>query len=35
MSDRLIIMKDGHVSAELPAPVNAKPTEFDIIKHMM
>ncbi len=35
MSDRIIIMKDGHVSAELPAPVNVKPTEFDIIKHMM
>ncbi len=35
MSDRIVIMKDGVVSAELAAPRTAKPTEVDVIKHMM
>jgi ribose transport system ATP-binding protein len=35
MSDRIVVMKDGRVSAELAAPAIAKPTEVDVIKHMM
>jgi ribose transport system ATP-binding protein len=35
MSDRIIVMKDGVVSAELASPTAAKPTEVDVIKHMM
>lgn len=35
MSDRIIVMKEGVVSAELGSPTAAKPTEVDVIKHMM
>jgi len=35
MSDRIVVMKDGRVTAELSAPTAAKPTEVDVIKHMM
>ncbi len=35
MSDRIVVMRDGRVTAELPAPTTAKPTEIDVIKHMM
>ncbi|QBJ96897.1 sugar ABC transporter ATP-binding protein [Rhodococcus sp. ABRD24] len=35
MSDRIVVMKDGVVTAELEAPADAKPAEVDVIKHMM
>jgi ribose transport system ATP-binding protein len=35
MSDRIVVLKDGVVTAELAAPTSAKPTEVDVIKHMM
>lgn len=35
MSDRIVVMKDGAVTAELSSPTHAKPTEVDVIKHMM
>jgi ribose transport system ATP-binding protein len=35
MSDRIVIMKDGVISAELAAPAEHKPAEVDVIKHMM
>lgn len=35
MSDRIVVMKDGVISAELAAPADNKPAEVDVIKHMM
>ncbi|KAB2585511.1 hypothetical protein BS297_10015 [Rhodococcus erythropolis] len=35
MSDRIVVMKDGVISAELAAPAERKPAEVDVIKHMM
>ena len=35
MSDRIVVMKDGVISAELAAPAEHKPAEVDVIKHMM
>jgi ribose transport system ATP-binding protein len=35
LSDRIIVMKDGRISAELDSPPAAKPAEVDVIRHMM
>lgn len=35
LSDRILVLKDGRIAAEVPAPVTAKPSELDIVKHMM
>ncbi|GAB1818642.1 sugar ABC transporter ATP-binding protein [Herbidospora sp. RD11066] len=35
MSDRILILRDGVVSAEVPSPVHAKPTELDLVQLMM
>ena len=35
LSDRIVVLKDGRVSAHVPAPPNAKPSEVEIIRHMM
>ncbi len=35
MADRIVVMKDGVVTAEIASPTTAKPTEVDVIKHMM
>jgi ribose transport system ATP-binding protein len=34
MSHRVITMNDGRITAELPAPRNAKPGPIDVIPHM-
>lgn len=35
LSDRILVLKDGRIVAEVPSPVNAKPSELDVVKHMM
>lgn len=35
ISDRIVIMKEGAVTAQLRTPPTAKPSEFDVIQHMM
>ncbi|GAB2461941.1 sugar ABC transporter ATP-binding protein [Jatrophihabitans fulvus] len=35
LSDRVVVLKDGAVSAQIPAPPSAKPTEVEIVRHMM
>ncbi len=35
LSNRILIMQRGGVVADLPAPVDAKPTEHDLIPHML
>jgi ribose transport system ATP-binding protein len=35
LSSRLIVMKDGLVVAELDSPRNNKPSQIDIVRHMM
>jgi ribose transport system ATP-binding protein len=35
LSSRLIVMKDGLVVAELESPRNHKPSQLDIVRHMM
>jgi len=35
LSNRIVVLKDGELSAEIPALTGAKPGELDIIKHMM
>ncbi|WP_424974414.1 sugar ABC transporter ATP-binding protein [Dinoroseobacter sp. S124A] len=34
LSNRILVMREGQVSAEIDAPVDAKPTEQDIVRHM-
>ncbi|MFC7493733.1 MULTISPECIES: sugar ABC transporter ATP-binding protein [unclassified Nocardioides] len=35
LADRVVVMRDGRVSAEIDASGSAKPTEIDIVEHMM
>ncbi|MGI8331531.1 sugar ABC transporter ATP-binding protein [Actinomadura scrupuli] len=35
LADRILVLKDGHVTAEIPAPAAAKPSEVDVVRHMM
>jgi ABC-type sugar transport system ATPase subunit len=35
MSNRILVMRDGRVTHEIPAPAEAKPAETDVIKHMV
>ncbi|MDF1603738.1 sugar ABC transporter ATP-binding protein [Nocardioides sp. YIM 152315] len=35
LADRVVVMRDGRVSAEIDAPGSTKPTEIDIVEHMM
>ena len=35
LSDRILVLKDGHTAAVIPAPVTAKPSELDVVQHMM
>jgi len=35
LADRIVVLRDGRVSAEIPAPATAKPTEVDVVRHMM
>jgi ribose transport system ATP-binding protein len=35
LSNRILVMRDGRVSAELPAPPEAKPAEEDVVRHMV
>ncbi|PXY27903.1 sugar ABC transporter ATP-binding protein [Prauserella muralis] len=35
LADRIVVLRDGRVSAEIPAPATAKPTEVDVVSHMM
>lgn len=35
LSNRILIMQRGHIVAELPSPPQAKPSEHDLIAHML
>jgi ribose transport system ATP-binding protein len=35
LADRIVVMRDGRVSAEIDASGSAKPTEIDVVEHMM
>ncbi len=35
LSDRIVVLRDGVVTAEVPAPPTAKPAEVEIVRHMM
>lgn len=35
LSNRILIMRDGAITTERPAPPNAKPTEQDLVKYML
>lgn len=35
LSDRIVVLRDGLFATELPAPPTAKPTEVEIVRHMM
>jgi ABC-type sugar transport system ATPase subunit len=35
LADRIVVMRDGRVSTEIDASGHAKPTELDIVEHMM
>jgi ribose transport system ATP-binding protein len=35
LADRILVLKDGHVTAEIPAPAAAKPSEVDVVRYMM
>jgi ABC-type sugar transport system ATPase subunit len=35
LSDRIVVLRDGHVSAHIPSPPAAKPAEVDVVRHMM
>jgi len=35
LSDRIVVLRDGRVSGEIPAPASAKPSEVDVIRYMM
>jgi ABC-type sugar transport system ATPase subunit len=35
LSDRIVVLRDGVVTAEIPAPPSAKPAEVEIVRHMM
>lgn len=35
LSNRILVMRDGRVAAEVAAPPGQKPTEVDLVKHMV
>jgi ribose transport system ATP-binding protein len=35
LADRIIVLKDGRIVAEVPAPPGAKPSEYDVVRHMV
>ena len=35
MSDRIVVMSDGRVTAEVPCVAGAKPTPLDLVKEMV
>ncbi len=35
LSDRIVLMKDGHPSSIIESPANAKPEETDVVAHMV
>jgi ABC-type sugar transport system ATPase subunit len=35
LADRILVLKDGHVTAEIRAPATAKPSEVDVVRFMM
>jgi ribose transport system ATP-binding protein len=35
LSHRVVVMRDGRVTAEIPAPAHAKPAETEIVRHML
>jgi ribose transport system ATP-binding protein len=35
LSNRILVMRDGRIAAELPAPPEAKPLEEDVVRHMV
>jgi len=35
LSNRIMIMRDRKVSSEVPAPADGKPTEAQLVKHMV
>jgi ribose transport system ATP-binding protein len=35
LSHRIVVMRDGVVTAELPAPADAKPAEADVVRNMV
>ncbi|MBL7498828.1 sugar ABC transporter ATP-binding protein [Frankia sp. CNm7] len=35
LADRIVVLKDGRVTAEIASPATSKPTDVDVISHMM
>lgn len=35
LSHRIVVMRDGRVTAEIPAPASDKPAETDLVRHML
>jgi ABC-type sugar transport system ATPase subunit len=35
LSDHIVVLKDGEISARIEAPPNAKPSEVEVVRHMM
>lgn len=35
LADRIVVLRDGWVTAEIPSPASAKPDEVDVIRYMM
>jgi ribose transport system ATP-binding protein len=35
LSNRILVMRGGRVTAEVPAPQEAKPTEAEVVRHMV
>ncbi|MBX6387543.1 MAG: sugar ABC transporter ATP-binding protein [Frankia sp.] len=35
LADRIVVLRDGQVTAEIAAPATNKPTDVDVISHMM
>jgi ribose transport system ATP-binding protein len=35
LSDRIVVLRDGAIAAQIPAPPDDKPTEIQIVQHMM
>ncbi|UGS34065.1 sugar ABC transporter ATP-binding protein [Capillimicrobium parvum] len=35
LSHRIVVMRDGRLTAEIPAPADRKPDETDVVRHML
>lgn len=35
LSHSIVVMRDGQITAQLPAPVGAKPSQVDVVEHMV